>query len=119
LDWIVEAHEQAVVAALNQNVSVAEIQSATKQRGYVRDANQSGKVTTPEMLEREKQIVRMAGNGINRFEPLVFPYRVSNGRCKKCFDNTTQLQICSCRQILFPKKRRLPKRKPRRSRNRN
>ncbi len=68
----------ALEHARGQNVSVAEIQSATKQRGYVRDVNQPGKVTTPELLEREKQIVRMAGNGINRFEPLVSPYRVSN-----------------------------------------
>jgi conjugative relaxase-like TrwC/TraI family protein len=68
----------ALEHARGQNVTVAEIQSATKQRGYVCDANQLGKITTPELLEREKQIVRMAGNGINRFEPLVYPYRVSN-----------------------------------------
>jgi conjugative relaxase-like TrwC/TraI family protein len=68
----------ALEHARGQNVGVAEIQSVTKQRGYVRDVNQPGKVTTPELLEREKQIVRMASNGINRFEPLAFPYRASN-----------------------------------------
>ena len=68
----------ALEHARGQNVSVAEIQSTTKQRGYVRDVNQSGKVTTPELLEREKKIIGLARDGMNRFEPLVFPYRASN-----------------------------------------
>jgi ATP-dependent exoDNAse (exonuclease V) alpha subunit len=68
----------ALEHARGQNVSVAEIQSTTKQRGYVRDANQSGKVTTPELLEREKKIIGLARDGINRFEPLAFPYHVGN-----------------------------------------
>jgi len=70
----------ALEQARGQNVSVAEIQSVTRQRGYVRDKERPGKVTTPEMLEREQKIIRLAQLDINRFEPLVFPYRVGNPR---------------------------------------
>jgi conjugative relaxase-like TrwC/TraI family protein len=70
----------ALEQARGQNISVAEIQSVTRQRGYLRDKERPGKVTTPEMLEREQKIIRLAQLGINRFEPLVFPYRVGNPR---------------------------------------
>jgi ATP-dependent exoDNAse (exonuclease V) alpha subunit len=78
---VVNEHElwrHALEHARGQNASVAEIQSATKQRGYIRDVNQSGKVTTPELLEREKQIVRLARDGVNGFQPFVLRYRASN-----------------------------------------
>ncbi|MGH7952161.1 MAG: MobF family relaxase [Limisphaerales bacterium] len=78
---VVNEHElwrHALEHARGQNVSVAEIQSATRQRDYVRDKNQSGKITTPELLEREKQIVRLARDGVNWFQPFAFHYRASD-----------------------------------------
>jgi conjugative relaxase-like TrwC/TraI family protein len=68
----------ALEHARGQNVSVAEIQSVTRQRGYVRDKERPGKVTTPEMLEREQKIIRLAQLGINRFDPFTADYRVGN-----------------------------------------
>jgi hypothetical protein len=70
----------ALEQARGQNVSVAEIQSVTRQRGYLRDDERPGKVTTPEMLEREHKIIRLAQLGINRFDPFVPRYRASNSQ---------------------------------------
>jgi len=70
----------ALEQARGQNVSVAEIQSVTRQRGYLRDDERPGKVTTPEMLDREQKIIRLAQLGINRFDPFVPRYRASNSQ---------------------------------------
>lgn len=73
----------ALEHARGQNVSVAEIQSETKRRDYLRDKDNSSKITTMVVREREEQIICMASNGINRFNPFVPDHRALNPKLDK------------------------------------
>jgi hypothetical protein len=59
-------------------VSLAEIQSATRKRDYIRDEQFQGKITTRDVLRRELNIVRLAQHQMNQYQPLAFNYRRSN-----------------------------------------
>ena len=61
-----------------QNVSLTELQSVTRQRGYVRDEKQPSKVTTRETLQREWAMVSMAKEGVGGFHPFCWDYQISN-----------------------------------------
>jgi conjugative relaxase-like TrwC/TraI family protein len=61
-----------------QNVDLAEIQAATRRRGYVRYKQHPGRVTTREVLQREWEIVSMARDGIRRCAPLCSGYSIRN-----------------------------------------
>jgi len=61
-----------------ENVSLTEIQSLARHRGYLRDENHPGKVTVREHLQREWEIVSMAKDGFGNCIPLAFDYRHSN-----------------------------------------
>ena len=51
------------------NVSIADIQNATRKRDYVRNANSRYGITTRTVLDREWDIVSMAREGIRQFRP--------------------------------------------------
>ncbi len=72
---VVHEHDiwrHALEHARGQDVSLREIQAVTGQRGYVRDKKLPHRITTPEVLGQEWQIVRLAQNGIHRFGPIGF-----------------------------------------------
>ena len=69
---VVQEHElwrHALEHARGQEMSLADIQAFTRQREYLRDERQPGKVTTKELLGRELEIVNLAKEGIGRFRP--------------------------------------------------
>ncbi|HEY5232993.1 MAG TPA: MobF family relaxase, partial [Verrucomicrobiae bacterium] len=55
-----------------QNVSLSEIQGATRKRDYIRDEQFQGKITTRDVLRREINIVRLAQHQMNQYQPLTF-----------------------------------------------
>jgi conjugative relaxase-like TrwC/TraI family protein len=71
---VVHEHElwsHALEHARGRNVGLAEIQSITKRRDYLRFDEHSGKVTTREQIEREIEIVHTAKRGIGDCYSLV------------------------------------------------
>jgi conjugative relaxase-like TrwC/TraI family protein len=78
---VVHEHElwrHALEHTRGQDVSLPEIQAATKQRGYIRDQQFQGKITTRDVLRRELNIVRLAQHQMNQYQPLAFNYRKTN-----------------------------------------
>ena len=78
---VVHEHElwrHALEHLRGQDVSLAEIQSATRKRDYIRDEQFQGKITTREVMEREWNIVRLAQHQMNQYQPLAFNYRRTN-----------------------------------------
>jgi hypothetical protein len=72
---IVHEHElwrHALERARGQDVSLADIQAVTQQRGYLRFDQHPGKITTREQLEREMEIVQTVKEGIGGCYPLVW-----------------------------------------------
>ena len=72
---IVHEHElwrHALERARGQDVSLADIQAVTQQRGYLRFDKHPGKITTREQLEREMEIVQTVKEGIGGCYPLVW-----------------------------------------------
>ena len=70
---VVREHElwrHALEHARGQNLKLSDIQSVTRQRGYLRYPEHPGKVTTREVLRREWEIVCMARDGARQFSPL-------------------------------------------------
>ena len=65
-----ELWRHALEHARGRDVSLAEIQAVTKERGYVRDAVSPGRVTTREVLGREWEIVCLAREGMRSYRPL-------------------------------------------------
>lgn len=75
---VVREHDlwrHALEHARGQNIKLAEIQSVTKRRDYVRDTERSDYVASREGLEREWAIVKMARDGCGEFHPLNADYR--------------------------------------------
>src|SRR5208282_682790 len=71
---IVHEHElwrHALERARGQDVSLADLQSVTQQRGYVRFKDHPGKVSTREHLVREWEITEIARTGAGECHPLV------------------------------------------------
>ena len=65
---VVHEHElwrHALEHLRGQDVSLAEIQSATRKRDYIRDEQFQGKITTREVMEREWNIVRLAASKVS------------------------------------------------------
>lgn len=78
---VVHEHEiwrHALEHLRGQDVSLPEIQAATKQRGYIRDEQFQGKITTHEALQREFDIVQLAQRRMRQYEPLVANYHKTN-----------------------------------------
>ena len=78
---VVHEHElwrHALEHARGQNVSLTELQSVSRQRGYVRNEKQPDKVTTRDTLQREWAMVSMAKEGVGGFHPFCWDYRISN-----------------------------------------
>ena len=72
---IVDEHElwrHALERARGQDVSLADIQAVTQQRGYVRFEEHPGKVSTREHLVREWEIVQDAKEGLGDCHPLIW-----------------------------------------------
>src|SRR5665213_735077 len=70
---VVHEHElwcHALEHTRGQAVSLPEIQAATRKRGYIRDEQFQGKITTCEVMERELNIVRLAQHRLHLYEPL-------------------------------------------------
>lgn len=67
---VVSEHElwrHALERTRGQNVSLAEIQSVTRQRSYIRNEDRPGEVTLREHLQREWDIVCMAREGRGKY----------------------------------------------------
>ena len=78
---VVHEHElwrHALEHTRGQNVSLPEIQAVTRKRGYIRDEQFQGKITTREVFQREFDIVRLAQHRMRQYEPLVANYQPSN-----------------------------------------
>ncbi|MGH7950404.1 MAG: MobF family relaxase [Limisphaerales bacterium] len=78
---VVHEHEiwqHALEQLRGQDVSLAEIQSATRKRDYIRDEQFNGQVTTREVLQREFDIVQLAQHRTRQYEPLVANYHKTN-----------------------------------------
>lgn len=77
---VVHEHElwrHALEHGRGQNISLSEIQNESRQRGYIRNAQNSSQVTTREILEREARIVTLAQHRIGKYKPFVPNYRAS------------------------------------------
>jgi conjugative relaxase-like TrwC/TraI family protein len=68
----------ALEQARGSNLTLADIQSVTRQRDYLRDTNFPGKVTSREHLQREWEIVHAAKSGRGRCGALAFDCRARN-----------------------------------------
>jgi conjugative relaxase-like TrwC/TraI family protein len=69
---VVHEHElwrHALEHTRGQTVSLPEIKSATQNRGYIRDEQFQGKITTREVLQREFNIIRLAQHRMRQYEP--------------------------------------------------
>jgi ATP-dependent exoDNAse (exonuclease V) alpha subunit len=80
---VVNEHElwrHALEYARGENMRVADIQAVTRQRDYIRDEKHPGKVTSPEHLQRECEIVRMATGGRGTCHALAFGCQAGNSR---------------------------------------
>lgn len=78
---VVHGHElwrHALEHARTENVSLAEIQATTRQRGYIRYEDHPGRVTIHEHLNREWDIVCTAKNGCGKFHPFVADAKPGN-----------------------------------------
>jgi conjugative relaxase-like TrwC/TraI family protein len=78
---VVHEHEiwcHALEHLRGQDVSLAEIQALTRQRGYIRDEQFNGQITTREVLQREFDIVQLAQHRMRQYEPLVANYQIIN-----------------------------------------
>ena len=78
---VVHEHDlwrHALEHSRGQNVSLAEIQVATRKRDYIRDKQFHGKLTTREVLQREMDIVSLAQHRMQQYEPLAANYQTAN-----------------------------------------
>jgi len=78
---VVSEHElwrHALEQTRGQNVSLAEIQSATQQRGYIHNEDKQGEITLREHLEREWNIVCAARDGRGKHGSFQPDYRSRN-----------------------------------------
>lgn len=78
---VVQEHElwrHALEHVRGQNVGLANIQAVTGQRGYLRDEQHPGRVTTRELLRQEWEIVCLARDGVGRFAPLCPGHSIRN-----------------------------------------
>lgn len=78
---VVHEHEvwrHALERLRGQDVSLAEVQGITQERGYLRDAHLQGKITTPEVLRREFNIVQLAQHRKGKYELLSPRYHQIN-----------------------------------------
>ncbi len=78
---VVHEHEiwcHALEHLRGQDVSLSEIQALTRQRGYIRDQQFQGQITTREVLQREFDIVQLAQRGMRQYEPLAPNYQRIN-----------------------------------------
>ncbi len=78
---VVPEHElwrYALEYARGREVHTADIQAVTQRRDYLRDRNRPGKVTTPEHLQREADIVQISKEGVCDCHPLVWQPRPLN-----------------------------------------
>jgi conjugative relaxase-like TrwC/TraI family protein len=66
--------------ARGQNITVEQVREAARSRGYIRDERLPHLVTSKAALEREWEVVRLAGDGIRRFRPLGDARSISNMR---------------------------------------
>jgi conjugative relaxase-like TrwC/TraI family protein len=73
-----ELWRHALEHARGENIRLADIQAATRQRPYLRYERHPGQVTLQEHLEREWEIVCMAKDGRGRCPALAFDCRASN-----------------------------------------
>ncbi|HEV2331360.1 MAG TPA: MobF family relaxase [Verrucomicrobiae bacterium] len=73
-----ELWRHALEHARGENIRLADIQAATRQRPYLRSERHPGQVTLREHLEREWDIVCMAKDGQSRCPALAFDCRASN-----------------------------------------
>jgi conjugative relaxase-like TrwC/TraI family protein len=78
---VVHEHEiwqHALEQLRGQDVSLPEVQAATRQRGYIRDEQFNGQVTTREVLQREFDIVQLAQHRTRQYEPFAANYQIIN-----------------------------------------
>lgn len=78
---VVHEHEiwcHALEQLRGQDVSLVKVQAATRERGYIRDEQFNGQVTTREVLQREFDIVRLAQHGQRQYQPLAPNYHKIN-----------------------------------------
>jgi conjugative relaxase-like TrwC/TraI family protein len=78
---VVHEHDiwrHALERARGQNFSLWDIQSVTQKRGFIRDKQFQGKITTRETLQRELNIVLLAQHKLGRHEPLAPNYQPAN-----------------------------------------
>ncbi len=78
---VVHEHEiwrHALEHTRGQTISLPEIKAATRKRGYLRDEQFQGKITTHEVFQREFNIVRLAQHRVRQYEPLSANYQPSN-----------------------------------------
>jgi len=78
---VVHEHElwrHALEHTRGQAVSLPEIQAATRKRGYIRDEQFEGKITTREVMQRELNIIQLAQLRMHQYEPLAADYRTAN-----------------------------------------
>ena len=78
---VVHEHElwrHALEHARGQDFSLSDIHAATQRRRYIRAEQFQGKVTTREVLGRERNIVQLAQHRMQQYEPLAPDYRMSN-----------------------------------------
>ena len=65
-----ELWRHALEHARGQNITIEELQQATRDRGYIRNERKPRQCHNQGTLEREWEIVCLAKNGIGRFRPL-------------------------------------------------
>src|ERR1022692_2988957 len=78
---VVHEHElwrHALEHTRGQTISLPEIKAATRKREYLRDEQFQGKITTREVLQLEKNIVKLSQHRIRQYEPLATNYQPSN-----------------------------------------
>jgi conjugative relaxase-like TrwC/TraI family protein len=75
-----ELWRHALEHARGQNVTIQELQQATRDRGYIRNERKPRNVTTKGTLEREWEIVCLAKNGVGRFHPLAPGHTLRDSR---------------------------------------
>ncbi len=75
-----ELWRHALEHARGQNITIEELQQATRDRGYIRDERKPHNITTKGTLEREWEIVCLAKDGIGHFRPLASGYALRDSR---------------------------------------
>lgn len=79
---VVHEHElwrHALEHGRGQNISLSEIQNETRQRGYIRNAQNSSQITTRDILEREARIVTLAQHRSSKYQLLAPKHQISKG----------------------------------------